>query len=73
LFLLEAELKSPIATSCSTCELHVVKNIELAHYVDHLRDENYELRKLMGWLSGHQPQLNMMIAKFKHFDGVGIS
>jgi hypothetical protein len=33
---LEAKLKEPIPTSCSTCELHALKNLELAHYVDHL-------------------------------------
>jgi heterodisulfide reductase subunit B len=52
---LETELKSPIATSCSSCEVPTVKNIELAHYVDRLQDENDELRKMMGWLSGHEP------------------
>jgi hypothetical protein len=50
---LEAKLKEPIPTSCSTYELHALKNLELAHYVDHLQDENDELRKLMGWLSVH--------------------
>jgi hypothetical protein len=52
---LEAQLKAPIPTIFSTCEINVVKNIELAHYVDHLQDENDELRKWMGWLSGHEP------------------
>jgi hypothetical protein len=28
--------------------------MELAHYVDRLQDENDELRKMMGWLSGHE-------------------
>jgi hypothetical protein len=45
---LKAMLKEPIPTSCSTCELHALKNLELAHYFDHLQDENDELRKLMG-------------------------
>jgi hypothetical protein len=31
---LEAQLKSPIPTICSTCEINVVKNMELAHYVN---------------------------------------
>jgi hypothetical protein len=31
---LEAKLKEPIPKSCSTCELHALKNLELAHYVD---------------------------------------
>jgi hypothetical protein len=52
---LEAKLKEPISTSCSTCEMHALNNLELAHYLDRLQDENDELRKLMGWLSGHEP------------------
>jgi hypothetical protein len=36
---LEDKLKEPIPTSCSTCELHALKNLELAHYVDRLQDE----------------------------------
>jgi hypothetical protein len=66
---LEAKLKEPIPTSCSTCELHALKNLELAHYVDRLQDENDELRKLMGWLSGHEPQLRIMIETYKRQDG----
>jgi hypothetical protein len=50
---LEAKLKEPVPTSCSTCEVHALKNLELAHYVNRLQDENDELRKMMGWLSGH--------------------
>jgi hypothetical protein len=45
--------------------MDALKNLELAHYVDHLQDENDELRKLMGWLSGHEPQLRMTIEAFK--------
>jgi hypothetical protein len=66
---LEAQLKAPIPTTCSTCEINVVKNMELAHYVDRLQDENDELRKLMGWLSGHDPQLRIMIETYKRRDG----
>jgi hypothetical protein len=66
---LEAQLKAPIPTICYTCELNAVKNMELAHYVDHLQDENDELRQLMGWLSGHEPELRMMIEAFKRQDG----
>jgi hypothetical protein len=69
---LEAKLKEPIATSCSTCELHALKNLELAHYVDHLQDENDELRKLMGRLSGHEPQLRIIIETNKRQDGEGL-
>jgi hypothetical protein len=66
---LKAQLKAPIPTSCSTCEINVVKNMELAHYVDRLQDENHELRKMMGWLSSHEPQLRIMIETYKHQDG----
>jgi hypothetical protein len=66
---LETKLKAPIPTSCSTCELHAVKNLELAHYVDHLQDENDELRKCMSCLLGQEPQLGIMIATFKSYDG----
>jgi hypothetical protein len=46
--LIEAKLKEPVPTSCSTCEVHALKNLELAHYVDRLQDENDELRKMIG-------------------------
>jgi hypothetical protein len=45
-----------------------LKNLELAHYVDHLQDKNDELRKMMGWLSG---QLRMMMETYKRQDGRG--
>jgi hypothetical protein len=66
---LEAKLKDPVPTSCSTCEVHALKNLELEHYVDRLQDENDELRKLMGWLSGHEHQLRIMIETYKRQDG----
>jgi hypothetical protein len=69
---LEAKLKEPIPISCSTCEMHALKNLELAHYVDRLQDENDELRKLMGWMSGHEPQLRIIIETFKRQDGEGL-
>jgi hypothetical protein len=36
-----------------------------------LQDENDELRKMMGWLSGHEPQLRMMMEIYKSQDGHG--
>jgi hypothetical protein len=66
---LEAQLKATIPTICSTCEVNDVKKMELAHYVDPLQDENDELRKLMDWLSGHEPQLRIMIETYKCHDG----
>jgi hypothetical protein len=53
--LLEAKLKEHVPPYCSTCEVHALKNLELAHYVNHLQDENDELRKMIGWLSVHEP------------------
>jgi hypothetical protein len=52
--------------------LHALKNLELAYYVDRLQDENDELIKLMGWLSGHEPQLRIMIETYKRKDGEGL-
>jgi hypothetical protein len=49
-----------------------LKNLELAHYVDHLQDENGELRKLMGWLSGHESLFRIMIETYKWQDGEGL-
>jgi hypothetical protein len=69
---LEAKLKEPIPTSCSTCELYALKNMELAHYVDRLQDENDELRKMMGWLLGYEPQLRIMIETYKRQNGEGL-
>jgi hypothetical protein len=65
----EADLKVSIPTFCSTCELHAVKNLELAQCVDHLQDENNKLREVLSWLSSQEPQLGMIIASCKHFDG----
>jgi hypothetical protein len=66
---LEADLKVPIPTSCSTCELHAVKNLDLAKCVGRLQDENDKLREALSWLSSQEPQLGMMIASCKRFDG----
>jgi hypothetical protein len=44
---LEADLNVPIPTFCSTCELHVLKNLELAKCVDHLQDENDKLCEVL--------------------------
>jgi hypothetical protein len=49
--------------------LHAIKNLELAQCVDHLQDENNKLREVLSWLSSQEPQLGMMIASCKCFDG----
>jgi hypothetical protein len=66
---LEADLKVPIPTSCSTCELHTMKNLDLAKCVGRLQDENDKLRQALSWLSSQEPQFGMIIASFKRFDG----
>jgi hypothetical protein len=66
---LKADLKVPIPTSCSLCELHATQNLELAQCVNHLQDENNKLREVLSWLSSQEPQLGMMIAICKRFDG----
>jgi hypothetical protein len=43
----EAALKSSIVNACSTCEVHVVQNLELAQCGDRLQNDNNDLRKLM--------------------------
>jgi hypothetical protein len=62
-------LKVPIPTSFSTCELHAMKNLDLAKCVGRLQDENDKLREALSWLSSQEPQLRMMIASCKRFDG----
>jgi hypothetical protein len=52
---LEADLKVPIPTSCSPCELHAMKNLELAQCDDDLQDENCKLREVLTWLSSQEP------------------
>jgi hypothetical protein len=66
---LEDDLKVPFPTSCSTCEFHAMKNLELAQCVDHLQDENNKLHEVPSGLSSQEPQLGMMIASCKRFDG----
>jgi hypothetical protein len=46
-----------------------MKNLELAQCVNHLQDENNKLREVLSWLSSQEPQLGMMIASCKRFDG----
>jgi hypothetical protein len=46
---LETDLEVPIPTSCSTYELHAVKNLDLAK-CGRLQDENDKLREVLSWL-----------------------
>jgi hypothetical protein len=65
---LEIDFKVLFPTSYSTCELYVVKNLELAQCVDRLKDENDKLHEVLSWLSNQEPQLGTIIAIFKRFD-----
>jgi hypothetical protein len=40
--------------------------------MNRLQYENDELRNLMGWLSGHEPQSRIMIETYKRQDGQGL-
>ena len=46
---LETALKSPVATSYSSCEVVALKNIELAHRLDVVYEENDYMSKI-AWL-----------------------
>jgi hypothetical protein len=52
---LEADLKVSIPTSCSTCELHAVNNLDLAKCVGRLQDESDKLCEVLSWLSSQEP------------------
>jgi hypothetical protein len=46
-----------------------MKNLDLAKCVGRLQDENDKLREAMSLLSSQEPQLGMVIASCKRFDG----
>ena len=45
---------------------------DLAVEKANLENENTYLRAILGWVSGREPQLGMMIKKFKHGYGFGV-
>jgi hypothetical protein len=40
--------------------------------LDVIYEENDYLRKVLGWMSGQEPQLKIMIEEFKRADGRGL-
>jgi hypothetical protein len=46
-----------------------MKNMDLAKCVGRLQDENDKLCEALSWLSSQEPQLGMMIASCRRFDG----
>jgi hypothetical protein len=42
-----------------------LRNLELTSRLDVIYEENDYLRKVLGWLSGQEPQLKIMIEEFK--------
>jgi DNA repair exonuclease SbcCD ATPase subunit len=69
---MEASLKSPVANACSSCDEVTLRNLELTSCLDVIYEENDYLRKVLGWLSGQEPQLKIMIEEFKRADGCGL-
>jgi hypothetical protein len=69
---LEASLKSPVANACSRCDEVTLRSLELTSRLDVIYEENDYLRKVLGWLSGQEPQLKIMIEEFKRADGCGL-
>jgi hypothetical protein len=69
---LEESLKSPVANACSSCDEVTLRNLELTSCLDVIYEENDYFRKVLGWLSGQEPQLKIMIEEFKRADGRGL-
>jgi hypothetical protein len=69
---LEASLKSPVVNACTSCDEVTLHNLELTSRLDVIYEENDYLRKVLGWLSGLEPQLKVMIEEFKRADGRGL-
>jgi hypothetical protein len=69
---LEASLKSPVVNACTSCDEVTLRNLELTSQLDVIYEENDYLRKVLGWLSGQEPQLKIMIEEFKRADGRGL-
>jgi hypothetical protein len=69
---LEASLKSLVVNECTSCDEVTLRNLELTSRLDVIYEENDYLRKLLGWLSGQEPQLKIMIEEFKREDGCGL-
>jgi hypothetical protein len=69
---LEASLKSPVVNACTSCDEVTLHNLELTSRLDVIYEENDYLRKVLGWLSGQEPQLKIMIEEFKRADGHGL-
>jgi hypothetical protein len=69
---LEASLKSHVVNACTSCDEVTLRNLELTSRLDVIYEENDYLRKVLGWLSGQEPQLKIMIEEFKRADGRGL-
>jgi hypothetical protein len=69
---LEASLKSPVVNACTSCDEVTLRNLKLTSRFDVIYEENNYLRKVLGWLSGQEPQLKIMIEEFKRADGRGL-
>jgi hypothetical protein len=54
---LEASLKSLVVNACTSCDEVTLRNLQLTSRLDVIYEENDYLRKVLGWLSGQEPQL----------------
>ena len=61
-----------VVPECSQCFIHVNINTEMKNAISVLEDENRYVRTILSWISAREPQLGMMIAAFKHADGVAL-
>jgi hypothetical protein len=68
----ESSLKSPVVNACTSCDEVTLHNLELISRLDVIYEENDYLRKVLGWLSGQEPQLKIMIEEFKRADARGL-
>src|SRR5579883_2293977 len=73
--LLEKSPGCPSETEKTECECCPALHQEIADFkysLSNSENENWNLRAILGWISAREPQLGMIISKFKKGDGFGI-
>ena len=65
-------MESSPPIDCLVCPGLISDLDNLAAEKANLENENTYLRAILSWVSGREPQLGMMIMKFKRGDGVGV-
>src|SRR5579859_5553351 len=70
--------KSPASSSktdkpaCEICPALYQEVDDFKYALTNSENENWNLRAILGWISAREPQLGMIISKFKKGDGFGI-